>query len=85
VSPAARIERISIRVPGVERDLGLRLGQLVAEGLAPSLLLGPGEASLDFLRVQVSARPGESTEALAGRIAAEVSRRLGDRAVEAGR
>ena len=85
MSPAARVDRISIRVPGVERDLGPRLGRLVAEGLAPSLLLGPGEASLDFLRVQVAARPGESIESLAGRVAAEVSRRFGESALEAGR
>lgn len=80
------IDRLSIRVPGVERDLGRRLGQLVAERLAPSLQLGPGEASLERLHVEVAAQPAESTESLAERIAAQVALLIGSESVlEAGR
>ena len=83
---SVEIDRISIRVPGVERDLGRRLGQLVAERLAPSLQLGPGEASLDRLQVEVTARPAESPESLAARIAAQVALLIGSQGVlEAGR
>lgn len=83
---SVEIDRISIRVPGVERDLGRRLGQLVAERLAPSLQLGPGEASLERLQVEVTARPAESPESLAARIAAQVALLIGSQGVlEAGR
>lgn len=83
---SVQIETISIRVPGVERDLGRRLGQLVAERLAPSLQLGPGGASLERLHVEVAAQPAESTESLAERIAAQVALLIGSESVlEAGR
>jgi hypothetical protein len=86
MSPAVQIDRISIRVPGVDRDLGRRLGQLVAERLAPSLQLGPGEASLARLHVELTAQPAEGTESLAARIAAQVSLLIGAAsALEAGR
>ncbi len=81
-----QIDRIGIRVPGVEHDLGRRLGQLVAERLAPSLQLGPGESSLERLHVEVAARPAESPESLAERIAAQVALLIGsESALEAGR
>jgi hypothetical protein len=80
------VERISIRVPGVDEQLGRRLGELVAAGLAPSLRTAPGVASLDLLRVELAAQPGESAEALAGRIATAISLRLaGAGVLEAGR
>lgn len=83
---SVEIDRISIRVPGVERDLGRRLGQLVAERLAPSLQLGPGEASLERLQVEVTTQPAESPESLAARIAAQVALLIGSQGVlEAGR
>jgi hypothetical protein len=86
MSPVIQIDRLSIRVPGVERGLGRRLGQLVAERLASSLQLGPGEASFDRLHVELAADGAESPEALAGRIAAQVALLIGDPgALEAGR
>ena len=86
MSSGVEIERISIRVPGLERDAARRLGQLVAERLAPSLQLGPGEASLDRLRVEVAARPAESPESLAARIAAQIALQIDSAGVlEAGR
>ncbi len=86
MSPDVQIDRISLRIPGVDRELGKRLGQLVAEQLAPSLQLGPGQASLERLHVELTAQPSESMESLAGRIAAQVSLQLGSSSVlEAGR
>jgi hypothetical protein len=73
VSGLTSIDRISIRVSGVERDLGRRLGELVAQRLVPTLQPAPGEAALDLVRVEVPARPGEGADALAGRIATEIS------------
>ena len=86
MSPDVHIDRISLRVPGVDSELGKRLGQLVAEQLAPSLQLGPGQASLERLHVELTAQPSESMESLAGRIAAQVALQLGSSSVlEAGR
>jgi len=80
------IDRLSIRVPGVERELGRRLGRQVAERLVSSLALAPGEASLERLHVEVAARPGESPDALADRIAARVALLVGAAStLEAGR
>jgi len=80
------IDRLSIRVSGVERDTGRHLGRLVAERLAAALQLRPGEASLERLHVEVAARPAESPESLAGRIAAQVALLIGsESALEAGR
>jgi hypothetical protein len=86
MSPAVQIDCISIRVPGVDRDLGMRLGQLVAAQLVPSLQLGPGETSLERLHLELTAQTAEDPELLAGRIATQVSLLLGAvSALEAGR
>jgi hypothetical protein len=76
VNPGVQIDRISLRVPGVDRDAGARLAQLVAEQLVPSLQLGPGEAVIDRLTMKVAAQPGESLESLSARIAAQIGETL---------
>jgi hypothetical protein len=86
MNPDVQIDTISIRVPGVDRELGRRLGQMVADSLTPSLRLGPGEAAIDHLHVELTARPAESPESLAARIAEQLCRRIGEAgALEAGR
>jgi hypothetical protein len=85
VDPGLRIDRLSIRVPGVEPELARRLGQLVAERLAAPLALAGRDAALSHLEVRVNAVPGESHESLAGRIATQVSQAIAARALEAGR
>lgn len=83
---SVHIDRLSIRVPGVDRELGRRLGRQVAERLAPSLGLAPREASFERVRVELPAQPGESDDALAGRIAAALATALGAATtLEAGR
>jgi hypothetical protein len=83
---SVHVDRLSIRVPGVDRELGHRLGREVAERLAPALALAPREAALERLRLEVTAQPNESAEALASRIAASVVSALGTGAtLEAGR
>ena len=66
------IDRLSMSVPGVEAAQGRRVGQLVAERLA-HIDVSARAATLDGVRVELSARPGESANALAGRIASAVS------------
>jgi hypothetical protein len=73
MGPVVRIDRISLRVPGADRDLAARLAQLVAERLVPTLALGPGETVLERLEVEFPARTGESPDSLADRIAARIA------------
>ena len=84
-APSIRIDRISISVPGVERELGARLAQLVAERLAPPLQLATADASLPRLHVELTAAAGESLESLSDRVVARVSLALGGSVLEAGR
>lgn len=83
---AVSIDSISMRVPGLGADAAQRLAQLVAEGLADSLRLGPGEATLERVALELSAQPGETPQALASRIASELALLIGNTSVlEAGR
>ena len=68
-----QVDRLSIRVAGVAPELGAELARLVAERLAPSLALAPGEAAVERLRATVAGRPGEDAGSLAGRIAAQIA------------
>jgi hypothetical protein len=80
------IERISIRVPGLDGDTARRFARLVAEGLVPSLQLGPREGSLERLRVELARRPSEDADALAARLAERLTLLIGETStVEAGR
>jgi hypothetical protein len=74
------VDRLGIRAPG-DAELGRRLAQLVAERLAEPLALGPGDASLERLNLELAAEPDESVDDLARRIAGRVGLAL----MEAGR
>jgi len=78
------IDRISLRVEGVERGTARRLARLVAERLVPALELSAGEASLERLRVELTAMPSEDPDSIATRVATVVALRLGQ-TLEAGR
>jgi hypothetical protein len=80
------IERISIRVPGMDGDTARRFARLVAEGLVPSLRLGPREGSLERLRAELTQGPAEDADALAARLADRLTLLIdGGSTVEAGR
>lgn len=81
------IDRITISIAGIDQDLARRLGQAVAQRLAPSLSLAAGGAFLDHVRVDLGHARGESIDALAGRIASQVAGAVGGDtpASEAGR
>jgi hypothetical protein len=86
MTPDVQIDRISIRVPGADRELGRRLGQLVADSLADSLALGPGEASIERLRVELRGQASEGVESLATRVVEQIGLLIaGAGALEAGR
>ena len=63
------IDRLSMRLTGIEPPDARRLAQLVAARLGPGLLLGPGDASIARLQVEVQASPGAGPAELADRIA----------------
>jgi hypothetical protein len=80
------IDCCHLRLTGVEPADARRLAQLVAAGLVPSLRLGPGEASLGCLQIEVQARPGDGSAELAGRIVERLAPLINRmHAIEAGR
>ncbi|MGO9902633.1 MAG: hypothetical protein ACLP0J_23770 [Solirubrobacteraceae bacterium] len=72
------IDRLALRVAGLDEDAARSLARLVAEGLAPGLLRSVGIAGLDSLRVEVRADTGDRNEPdlLARRIVDEIGRVL---------
>jgi hypothetical protein len=86
VSPQTTVDRLSIDVPGSDAEHGRRVGELVAELLAPLVEPGIDAAALDRVQVELTAQPGESAETLAGRIASAVALALARaEGLEAGR
>jgi hypothetical protein len=72
-----RVDRMALRVAGLDEDAARALARLVAEGLAPGLLRATGGAGLDSLRVEVQADTRDDTpDLLARRIVDEVGRVL---------
>jgi hypothetical protein len=73
-----RIDRLALRVAGLDEDAARALARLVAEGLAPGMLRPAGHAGLDSLQVEVTADPAEQDrpDLLARRIVAELGRVL---------
>jgi hypothetical protein len=69
------VDRLTLRVAGLDEDAARSLARLVAEGLAPGLLQPTGTRSLDCLRVQVTTDQ-RAPDLLARRIAGEVGRVL---------
>lgn len=78
-----RIDRLTLAVPGLSAEEGLRLGREVARRLAAKLgpgRLGPGARGgrrLGRVSVRVDGQTGGDTGALAEAIAARLAGRLG--------
>ena len=86
MSAQTAVERLSIEVPGTDSAHGRRIGELVPELLAPLIEPGIDAAALGRVRVELTAQPGETAEALAGRIASAIALALARaEALEAGR
>jgi hypothetical protein len=75
-TPDIRLDRLSLRVAGLDEDAACHLARLVAQGLIPGMLRPPGSAGLDSLKVEVAGKPGDAAEpeALAGRIVDAIGR-----------
>ncbi len=72
------INRLSLRIAGLDEDAARALARAVAEGLATGIVRVPGLSGLDHLRVELGSDMGASVGAdeLARRIVAAVSRAL---------
>jgi len=71
------VDRLALRVAGLDEDAARTLARLVAEGLAPGLLRPAGSAGLDSLRVEVQADAEHDTpDRLAQRIVSAIGRVL---------
>jgi hypothetical protein len=72
-----RVDRLALRVAGLDEEGARALARLVAEGLAPGLLRATGDAGLDSLRVEVHGDPEQDTpDLLARRIVDGIGRVL---------
>jgi hypothetical protein len=76
--PGVDIQRLALRVPGLDPDAARTLARLVARGLAPGMFRPAGTGTLDLLRVEVRPAAGEEAdpELLARRIVADIRRAL---------
>ena len=72
------IDRLALRVAGLDEDAARALARLIAEGLAPRVLRPVGLADLDRLQVEVQAGAGgqDRPDLLARRIVDEIGRAL---------
>jgi hypothetical protein len=72
------IERLALRVAGLDEDAASTLARLVAEGLAPGLMRPAGLAGIGSLQVEVRAEAAENgkPDLLARRIVDEIGRVL---------
>jgi hypothetical protein len=76
--PEMRIDRLAVRVTGLDEAQARTLARLVAEGITPGLPeLAGGDLGRVRLRVSASAAQQGRPELLAGLIASELSRVLG--------
>ena len=73
--PAVSIDRLALRVSGLDEQAARVLARLVAEGLAPGLLRSSPGAGLDHLELEVPATPADP-DLMAQRIVAAIERGL---------
>ena len=71
-----KIDRLTLRVPGMSRAGAEWLGRRVAEDLAARSLQPGASLRLGTVRQTVTAQPGQSVETLSGRIVDELVRSL---------
>jgi len=71
-----KIDRLTLRVPGLNRADAESLGRRVAEDLAMRNLQPGASLGLGTVRQTTTAPPGQSVETLSGRIVDELVRSL---------
>jgi hypothetical protein len=78
VAPGVHLERLALRVAGLDEAAAVALARLVAQRLAPGLLRVPGAAGLDSLKVEVRAEAvaAVAPDQLAERIVDQIGRAL---------
>lgn len=73
----AHIDRLALRVAGLDEDAARTLARLVAERLTPDLLMTTGAAALDHLHVMLDGDAGRpDPDVLAQRIVGQIARAL---------
>jgi hypothetical protein len=70
------IDRLRLRVAGLDEGAARHLASLVGEGLAPSLQLPPGSTTIETLRIELGAHTGEAPGLLSRRIVDAIGRAL---------
>ena len=70
------IDRLRLRVAGLDEGAARHLATLVGEGLAPALQLPIGSTAIETLRVEIAAHTGEGPGLLSRRIVDAIGRAL---------
>jgi hypothetical protein len=70
-----RIDRLILQVPGLTPSEGKRLALQVAAGIATARAAGGGR-DIPALRLDLTAAPGGSVDALAEQLVAEIRRQI---------
>jgi hypothetical protein len=73
---AINIDQLALKLSGVSERDGQRLAQQIADGLAHASISAESSQQLDALRVNVTARPGDSMDWLSKQIIADILRQL---------
>jgi hypothetical protein len=76
ISGHLHIDRLRLRVQGLDEDAARVLGRLVAENLAYDLRLPVGAGVIDSLKLEVADVPGAAPDELARQIAMTIGRAL---------
>jgi hypothetical protein len=71
-----QIDRLSLNLTGSTAPRGETLARKIADGLADASLTPSAQSAIPCLSVNLRGAPGESDEALAGRIVAEILQQL---------
>lgn len=70
------IERLALKLSGINANEGQRLAQLIAQGLAATTISSEGPRHIDSLRVNATASPANGVDMLSKQIVAEIVRQL---------
>jgi hypothetical protein len=75
-APRLTIDRMRLRVAGLDEGAARHLATLIGEALVPSLQLPVGSTAIETLQLDVPAQAGESPELLSQRIVDAIGRAL---------
>ena len=75
-STSVQIDQLNLRVPGLTRDQGRKLGEAVAQRLAALRLTGQTSRRITSAKVRIESGSSGSVEVMANEIVASINNKL---------